>query len=221
VTKRRSKYIALNHRRYAQRLVIQNFYQTLSCQLDDPEASHMLAQVFDLLIDFGVIEDEKRAETPSGKSAYGPGPHWEAAIVECDETFLELDVNGVERRSGRHIVDPGSFDATAVCPECLEPRPFDAAWVESANAWIHRSRSTGLACPSCGDSTPVDEWAYDPPIGFGNLSVTFWNWPSINREFINRVQRLVGTHVSLTEGQGDAITTLSTDDDRTTRPEPQ
>lgn len=168
-----------------------------------------MREIFDFLVDLGVVEESSSAITPAGRPAYGPGSHWQAAIVECDETFLEHEVNGVVGRIRRSIVDPGSFEAEAICPECLQARPFDEAWEARASDWVQHADQTDLECPHCGEITPVEDWAYDPPLGFGNLSVTFWNWPSINREFIHRVQRIVGTHASLIEGKGDSISNLT------------
>jgi hypothetical protein len=165
----------------------------------------LLDETFDYLFDIGVLAEDISAKTPHGAPAFGPGSHWQAAIVECDETFLDLDDNGVVGRIQRRIIDPGEFRASVICPECLEPRRFDESWRASASAWIEAANSTALTCPACQAVAPVEQWAYDPPVGFGNYSVTFWNWPSINREFINQLQHILGSHVSLIEGKGDAI----------------
>ncbi|MGM0558584.1 MAG: hypothetical protein ACQEVA_19520 [Myxococcota bacterium] len=149
------------------------------------------------------------ARTPDNRPAFGPGSHWQAAIVECDETFLELDDNGVVGRIQRRIIDPGEFRASVICPECLEPRAFDEQWTRRGRRWIDQDGSTDLSCPKCSAVTPVQDWAYAPPVGFGNYSVTFWNWPSINREFINQLQQVVGSHISLIEGKGDQISTYA------------
>ena len=199
---------------------VQSHYQTLCCQVDAGAAAEALDRLFEELFDLGVLEDRTTARSPDGQPGYPPGPHWEAAIVECDETFLELEHNAVIGSARRRVVDPGEFEFVALCPECLEPRDFDSDWEASARSWLRGEGSAGLECPACGHRTSVEDWAYDPPLGFANLSVTFWNWPSINREFINRVQRSVGTHLALIEGSGTTISNLveAAEDDALTVP---
>ncbi len=201
------KFVGYDILRYPQGFAIPNFYQTLSSQ---PGVDHVevLDAVFDLMVDLGVLADDPGAVTATGEPGFGPGSHWQAAIVECDETFLELDSHGVHGAIERRVIDPGGFTATVMCPECLQPRAFDEQWRARAADWIDRADTTALSCDHCNTATAVESWAYDPPLGFADLWVTFWNWPSINREFINRVQDVVGHHVSLIEGKGDAISTL-------------
>lgn len=202
---------------------IPTYYQILISLLPKDADEALMDQAIDLLVDLGVIEASEGAVTPAGDAGFGPGPHWEAAIVECDEAFLNLEVNAVVGDVGRTIVDPGGFETSILCPECLQPRPCDASWRRAATNWIRAAGPTQLECHHCGVRTSVDDWAYDPPVGFGNFVITFWNWPSINREFINRVQRLLGEHVSLIEGKGTSISTLASpiEPRSVTEPEPR
>ena len=71
------------------------------------------------------------------------------------------------------------------CPLCnqeFEPDNEDLADVlsEAIGQWIEQSGPALVPCPSCKGHVPVTEWRCQPPLGFGNLSVVFWNWPPLD-----------------------------------------
>ena len=51
---------------------------------------------------------------------------------------------------------------------------------EAIGQWIEQSGPALVPCPSCKGHVPVTEWRCQPPLGFGNLSVVFWNWPPLD-----------------------------------------
>ncbi len=166
----------------------------------EADTAALAERALEWLADEQIVE---AAPTPSVPSGLGrrPAEAWQSAIVEIDEYFLELDVNGVEAVCGRRVFDAGDFAVRPYCPRCNKPGAADARWRTAVEAWRAGDDAATLSCPHCGAHAPLVDWRHDPPIGFGNLGVVFWNWPSLNREFIEQLARVLGHRVVLVEGK--------------------
>lgn len=180
-----------------------NDFQTIVDRDAPADQAEFLARLaLEWLADADIIEQSaSRCLPDADRAGFRPGPRWSAAIVEFDESFLDLDINGVEVVCGRQIFDAGQFEPTPHCPRCHAAQPAGQRWNQALEAWQQGDEDTTLGCNACGQSALIADWRHVPPIGLGCLGIRFWNWPSLNREFIEQVGRAVGSRVLLVEGR--------------------
>lgn len=153
------------------------------------------------LIDEFVIEEvSTRCVPDSASRGHRPASGWQRAIVEIDERFLELDTNGVHLEVGRRVFDAGQYQPVPYCPACDQGHRPDAQWERALSTWRSGDDEAQLVCPRCETPAPITDWRHDPPIGLGHLGIYFWNWPSLNREFIERLAAELGHRLLLVEG---------------------
>jgi hypothetical protein len=123
-----------------------------------------------------------------GGEGYRPGHAVQSlyTLAEREGRFWSLKTCGVEPEIGRHFnfwaLGPVFHHFT--CPTCgaelREDDSFKDAVGDALNAWAAQSGSDTVACPMCAGEHPITEWPCKPPLGFGNLSFTFWNWPPLD-----------------------------------------
>ncbi len=161
---------------------------------------------FQMLVDPVVAEDEagdlcqviidrfRQLELIVGEldpdAGYKPGPgvaHFYRPRAGKRGFPYELIMNGVESHVGRDL-NVWAFGPVCQgfdCPHCREHFPqtdkdFFRAASDAIGRWFDRSDSFDLACPRCGQRTAITRWQCTPPLGFGNLSFQFWNWPRLD-----------------------------------------
>jgi hypothetical protein len=188
------------------------YYQIIVvCDVDAFDAQRTGRKALEWLADELVIQDEPTACVPDNRQGFGPAELWQSAIVEIDESFLGMEINGVEAATGRQVFDAGDYEPTPYCPTCHAPVASDSpkvpvgsevtGWQEALDAWARGDNRAAFACPACAATSPIVDWRHDPPIGFGNLGLFFWNWPSLNREFISRLAAALNHRLVLIEGR--------------------
>ena len=134
----------------------------------------------------GFIAGDLTPDCVLGGSGYKPGP----SIPEiykpqsCESTFWTLITSGVEphvERTFNHwALGPSCEGFTCLqCSGSIEPfdDEFGDAMMVAIEQWTTDSGAAELACPHCKQPTAVTSWRAKPPLGFGNLSFRFWNWP--------------------------------------------
>lgn len=180
-----------------------NYFQIIVARRIGPGGAAALAQQgLDWLADEAVIVEEPSHSVPDEHSrGFHPGPAWRSAVVELDESFLEMELNGVQPLTGRQIFDAGQYDPVPYCPKCHEPAQADQAWEDALADWEAGDDAAPLHCPHCEEPSLIVDWRHSPPIGFGRLGFCFWNWPSLNREFIERLAAELGQPMMLVEGK--------------------
>ncbi len=176
----------------------------------DGVASAVLAR----LRNVGLITGEANPDCVPGGTGYRPGP----AVVDlytlgkCESRFWELITCGVEPHVGRSFNEwaLGPSCEGFVCPACeagVAPSDgtFSDAIGKAIGEWTDESGPALVSCPKCGKKRPVVEWRCTPPIGFGNVSFRFWNWPPLDSpswkiDIIGMVRDICGHRVVLTRG---------------------
>ncbi len=101
---------------------------------------------------------------------------------EC--RFWDLATSGIEpsiKRSFNYWALGPSCEYL-VCPNCDQKHeefdsPFGDAVFEAVGQWHDQSGAAIVSCPSCGNKAQITDWQSKPPLGFGNMSFHFWNWP--------------------------------------------
>jgi hypothetical protein len=137
-----------------------------------------------------LITGEANDDCVLGGEGYRPGPALSSLYVlgQHELPFWTLITSGVERRVGRHFNEwaLGPVCEGLTCPACgADFKTFgDACNATNIGAsigeWFHQSGPALVRCPKCDKSRCVTEWQCKPPLGFGNLSFSFWNWPPLD-----------------------------------------
>jgi len=192
-----------------------DYFQVIAdVQATDVDASELADSLVRWLIGEGVIMKIPTDCVLGADSGYPPGPDALAVVIDRDERFLTLRSNGVDVSTERRVFHPGQSDLGAVhCPRCGEPvllsdpatgsvtdqwQPF----ADALDAWCEGDAGQ-VRCPHCSLSVTFNDWLWvpGPPFAVGFLGVTFWNWPTLSTQFIERVAEHLGHRLVLTGGK--------------------
>lgn len=153
------------------------------------EAEGLKHRVLERFRELGLIAGEANEDCVLGGEGYRPGPAVSELFKLENEhfPFWELLTCGVEAKVGREFNywAYGPSCEGYSCPRCeAEFGPDEEDLQETLSGaigeWADQSGPALVTCPRCGGDMPITEWRCDPPLGFGNLSFTFWNWPPLN-----------------------------------------
>jgi hypothetical protein len=169
-----------------------NFQMLVDAEVTLGQADMVKQRVLAVLHLHELIVREADMECALGSLGYRPGPavHQLYELAENELPFWDQITCGVELRVGRdfnHWAYGTSCEGYS-CPLCsheFEPEDEDLAEVlsEAIGEWVDQSGPALVPCPSCTKQVPVSQWRCTPPLGFGNLSVVFWNWPPLDSPF--------------------------------------
>jgi len=149
------------------------------------QAEGIVRAVLDRFRNLGLITGDADPDFVYGGPRYRPG-HALAELYEYDkhrspfwETYncsLEFNANRYFNGWALNLSEKGF-----ICPAC-GAAPFDPgdAWKSIGKAveeWMDESGPSLVPCPECRKTYSITEWRHDPPLGFCNVSFTFWNWP--------------------------------------------
>jgi hypothetical protein len=151
------------------------------------EARIVSVAVLDRFRELRLIAGESTGDCVLGGGGYRPGP----AVPELyrprerEGRFWEQVTCGVEPQVGK------GFNYWALGPvfegfDCSMCGAVITSWGDfrdgvgaAISEWLDESGPALLACPRCGKARCVVEWHCRPPLGFGNVSFLFWNWPML------------------------------------------
>ena len=187
--------------------------------LVDVEAtSEQSANVVQLVIarfhELGLITGKANKDCTLGDDGYRPGPamHEFYRVGKREGRFWELITCGVEPTAGRSFNQwaLGAVCEGFTCPACevhMEPYidPFFKALGIAIGDWLKEAGPAIVPCPECHIESSVQDWQCRPPLGFGNVSFTFWNWPPFDRtewkiDVVGIVQEVSGHNIVRTYG---------------------
>ncbi len=178
------------------------------------EADGLQRAVIDRFRTLGLITGELDPDCVLGGRGYHPGPAI-PQFYDRDEregAFWELRTCGVEPQVRRSYnfwaLGPACEGLT--CPACrttVKPLndEFGDAVGEALGEWDNESGPALLTCPQCSQSQTITEWQCHPPLGFGNLSFRFWNWPPLDLpswkiDIAGIVREVTGHRIEATHG---------------------
>jgi tetratricopeptide (TPR) repeat protein len=150
----------------------------------------------------GILAVERGSCLPGDRLGYAPGPSWQASVVLPGAPELPAGSCGAEVELGRSAVSEPRTDHMT-CPSCATRIALHhgdgttQAWdllVGVVICWADGAPDT-MACPHCGVGSSLAQWRIHPPWAFGNLLLTFWNWPPLSDEFVSRVSQQLGHRV--------------------------
>ncbi len=73
-------------------------------------------------------------------------------------------------------------------------------FMQAVDDW-HRGGDGMLDCPACNFSAPITKWRTEPSWAFGDVTITFWNWPPIAASFLHQVEAAAGQPVKIVRGK--------------------
>lgn len=176
------------------------FQSIVDPEATEAEAPHLADRVLRWLIDEQIVVSEPTDCILSKSRGYAPEAAYVKATGGPDDWLFKFRTNGLEVVSARHFFYNGPTNFKPVCGECGNRIERTPEWSHAANEWYVRAGPGMLQCPACLVSRPVTEWEHDPPVGFGNLGFTFWNWPPLTTEFIAALGQRLGHRVVHVEG---------------------
>ena len=166
-----------------------SFEMLVDVDVGAEEAEGVARTVLDRFHTLGLISGEANRDCVLGGTGYRPGP----AVADLysredrESLFWELVTCGVEVQVGR------GFNEWALGPVCegfrcsacdaaIEPfgDEFGDALGTAIGEWVNQSGPALVPCPRCCAQRSITAWECRPPLGFGNLSVRFWNWPPLD-----------------------------------------
>jgi hypothetical protein len=142
------------------------------------------------------------------KKGYAPGQfHWQAFQDKSESQksqLFQVSTNGLEVTTKRHVSlnNQGDF-AHKKCTNCGQLSESMGAddWNAAATNWFEYKSDGDLVCEHCGFTQTIAKWEHIDPIGFGNLSFTFWNWPPLSPAFIAEFSQMLNHKTLLIEGK--------------------
>lgn len=167
-------------------------------------AKLVAAQISGWLIAQGIV-NEGRTISLEGVAGFEPGPNVEHALASQQPGWQDVafkDIHVDSNRCVRTAVQGGL--GPVFCPACESPMgsPEDMppSFTHAVEQW-HGGREGTLTCPACESSAPVTKWRTEPFWAFGNVTVTFWNWPPIRDAFVHEVEAATGQPVKVVRGR--------------------
>lgn len=87
-------------------------------------------------------------------------------------------------------------DCTWACNVCQRRTGLGASFMEAVQQWFDGDEQARVEC-ECGASTSLVASEVEPPWGFGNLSVTFRNWPPLQASYVEYLAQLMQVPATL------------------------
>jgi hypothetical protein len=149
------------------------------------EANAVSQAVLDRFRQLGLITGEANSDCVLGGTGYRPGP----AVADLykrekrEGRFWEMLTCGVEPNVGRSFNEYalGPVCEGFTCPSCgahiASYAGLGDALFKAIGEWMDQAGQALTPCPICSAEHPITQWQCKPPMGFGNVSFRFWNWP--------------------------------------------
>ena len=178
-----------------------DFYQKLvPIPVSKAEATAVAQHLLQYLIQRGIILADPVDNVMDSEAGYPPGPHFiEAVEKDPAPGLLKQTTNGVEVALGRNVFWADEPKAVN-CPTCGH-NMVRKKWEQAIDAWYRQSGGELLTCESCGQAHSVVEYEFVPTWAFGELGVTFWNWPPFRAEFVAELAEHLGKELRIVNGQ--------------------
>ena len=181
---------------------------------DAPQAEldELHQRVVDWLVGEGIVERELTdCILSTDTHGHRPAPRFMSASSDPEDpgclnywypSFIESKVNGLEIIKGREITvsGEGSYECS-ICSTCNTEGPvWGERWNAAADEWLEWRGPGNFECEHCGAVRGIAEWTHRDPIGFGALTLHFWNWPPLSDQFRDEMSRRLGYPVHLIAG---------------------
>lgn len=180
-----------------------SFQSLVLAEVGAGKGGGVAAQVSSWLIVQGIAKESGQRTSSNGMMELDPGPRAES-ILDADQP-LQAGWNGIQvdpRRSVSAAVQGGV--GPVFCPVCHaamgDGESISDEFMSAVDAW-HQGQDGTLACPSCQSASPITKWQTEPFWAFGNVTITFWNWPSLSESFVSDLSKVSGHEVKVVRGK--------------------
>jgi len=166
------------------------------------EAPAKANTIRDWLIERRII-DSKASKCVLDPDALGypPGQGYEQAVRTPSDLTGRLAVNGVSIIVGPEVTLDFEGEKLMICSGCGARSEATDECFEGIGLWLDGKADVQIACPCCGYRRPINQWDFEPPWGFGYLTIKFWNWPVLKKSFISEVSNILGDRTMLIHGR--------------------
>jgi hypothetical protein len=133
-----------------------------------------------------LITGRLNSDCTLGGKGYRPGPRVSEIykIGKREGKFWELVTCGVEPKIGKSFNEwaLGPVFEGIICPHChthfAPENDICHDFTDAACAWLDGDAAP-FPCSQCSQRFEIEQWECRPPLGCGNLSFRFWNWPPL------------------------------------------
>jgi hypothetical protein len=155
------------------------------------EAAGLAESTVAWLVAEGIVLADRTDCVVGADLGHPPGPGFRLAV----ETYAdEVAYDGLEVRTGRSVFHGvQSWVDRISCPHCGTATTWDDI-AETVSAWVDTG-SGAHQCGACARPAGLNDWRWDPPMAFGYLGFTFWNWPPLRDGFVAEVAARLGHRV--------------------------
>ena len=167
-----------------------NFEMLVDVDATSRDSDQLASTVVDRLRNLGLISGSLNRDCVLGTMGYRTGPAVPDSYEQLafpENRFWELRTCGVEPKTGKGFTmwALGPVCEGFTCTSCrshVEPfgDELGDSVGEAINEWLEQTGPALVRCPRCGQQRSIAQWECKPPLGFGNLSFTFWNWPPLD-----------------------------------------
>jgi hypothetical protein len=191
-----------------------NFEKLVDVDVTASDASSTLVEIIARFRKRGLITGELNKSCVLGGEGYLPGPAVPKLynLHKGEGRFWKLLTRGVEPEIGR-ISNFGALGPSHegfTCPSCrrliVGDRPaFQENVGKALGEWTKESGPATVRCPECAAEHPITQWQCRPPLGLGQLAITFWNWPPFDSkswriDLTKYLQEITGHNIVRTWG---------------------
>jgi hypothetical protein len=176
-----------------------DYFQTIvDKDVSEDEAPQLAERVREWLVSRRIIEPEL-SDSALSEPGHRPGPVHSSALENPSSDALDAETNGLQFQVGRTVFWTNFEDLT--CRACAHRFEPGEGWSAAVDAWYEGDDSVTFPCPKCGQPERLVDWDGEFPWGFGNLGLTFWNWPPLSASFVREVTELLGHRSVLVRGK--------------------
>lgn len=169
-------------------------------QVAKGDVENLSDKIVNHLVQKGIIQ-KSLTDCTLGKPGHAPGDNFRLAIEDDDCGLDNLRTNGLEVINERQVFHNGGNGLDEItCPNC-NANIIESDWGDKLDAWVNETGEDKITCNQCNAVHSVAEYNFKPTWSFGNLGLTFWNWPELNQKFITEVEEVTGSKVAVVRGR--------------------
>jgi hypothetical protein len=126
---------------------------------------------------------------------YPPAENYAEITERRDDAFLKQSINGLEVKTGRQVFPASGLDKV-LCPKCAHNIIRDN-WPDLIKEWTHKTGPAKFRRPQCHTSHVIADYVFEPEWAFGELGLTFWNWPPLKDSFLKEIEVISGSRLKV------------------------